>query len=455
APAAAPHASATPHAAAPLAMPLSAPSPTPDTHAVGAAPLPRAPATVTARPPIAAEHGPPTNSSPSTGLTALPLPAPAEASVQTAPVVDRSGAIRAHPWIHLAQVSLRRAFRSRIEPGLVLSDERNAMTLASPPIVDPSFQAFLAWRRSTLLVVAVGLALLSGLRIVELLLASNVPGAARAVAAIPVAADLALCAVAWRELGHWVGWYRQRQVLAIATIAAALVPLVIGLLPIRSLVGAGRDAMGVGLFGSMHALLMMVPITLALVPGAVRGTTVAKLLFPGAAAPGWAILVAAPAGGVLAVAVLVPPLQLTGSGFFAATVLTVAAAAALAAREGWQLARPLSADATRAVVARNRNPLIAVNSLAGVFAMLAVIELVDQTGLRAATTIAAACGIAIHVVLFALITTDAIVAALDHARRAAAATGALADDHQRQLAGFVGGADRRASPGQAASDRKI
>ncbi len=195
----------------------------------------------------------------------------------------------------------------------------------------------------------------------------------------------------------------------------------------------------------MHALLLMVPITLALVPGVVRGATVAKLLFPGAAAPGWAMLVVAPLGALIAIAVLVPPLQLTGSGFFAATMLAVAGAAALSAHAGWQLARPLGAEAARAVVARGRNARIVVHGMAALFALLAIVALVEQTGVRAATAVAAGAGVAIHVVLFALVSTDAIIAALDHARRAAAAAGPLADDHQRQLAGFVGGADRRES----------
>jgi hypothetical protein len=375
----------------------------------------------------------------------LPLRAPVEAPVPVAPVAELSGATVAHPWVQLAKVSIRRAFRTRIEPGLVLADERAAMTLASPPIVDPNFQAFLAWRRSTLLLVAIGLALVTGLRFIELILSSDVPSAARAVAAIPIAADVALCALVWRELGHWVGWHRQRKVLTIAVIAAGVAPMVIGLLPIRTLVGGGH-VQALGLYGSMHALILMVPITLALAPGLVRGATIGKLLFPGTSVPGWLMLIGAPLGPILGAAVLTPPLQLTGSGFFAATVLALVGGAGLTMRVGWQLARPLSAESNRAVIAQSRTGLLAANALAATFALLAIIELADQANLRTPTVLAAVAGVAIHVVLFALVTTDSIVAGLDHARRVNAGAHGLTDDHLRQIAGFVGGADRRTTP---------
>jgi len=59
-----------------------------------------------------------------------------------------------HGFGAMAALSLRRAFRLRIEPNEILEDERAAMTAARPPITDETQQAFLAWRRSVLFMAA-------------------------------------------------------------------------------------------------------------------------------------------------------------------------------------------------------------------------------------------------------------------------------------------------------------
>src|SRR5690606_714009 len=53
------------------------------------------------------------------------------------------------------RISLRRAFRLKIEPHEVLDDEREALLRAQPPVTSPEVQAFLTWRRSLLFVIAV------------------------------------------------------------------------------------------------------------------------------------------------------------------------------------------------------------------------------------------------------------------------------------------------------------
>ena len=57
-------------------------------------------------------------------------------------------------FVKFLKISSRRAFRLRIEPGEVLPSERASLERASPPILDSNLQAFLAWRRSVLFLVA-------------------------------------------------------------------------------------------------------------------------------------------------------------------------------------------------------------------------------------------------------------------------------------------------------------
>src|SRR5262249_38813905 len=148
----------------------------------------------------------------------------------------------------------------------------------------------------------------------------------------------AFAVVCCAQLRRWVDWHRQRRVLAVGLAAALLAPFAVYLLPARSLDSGGPP---LGLKFSLAAMLVLGPCAIALLPGIARGAPVAKLLMPGRAAPGWVMAAVAPLAAVLAYVVLIQPYQLSGTGFFAATVLALVAAAAIVGRDGWQLARPL------------------------------------------------------------------------------------------------------------------
>src|SRR5262245_13685346 len=102
-------------------------------------------------PPGPPRMGPP----PGGGYAPAPLPpAPAVGGVEPEEVPGRS-------FVSFLKISSRRAFRLRIEPSEILPAERASLMAANPPIVDPDLQAFLAWRRSVLFLVAVALVPLS------------------------------------------------------------------------------------------------------------------------------------------------------------------------------------------------------------------------------------------------------------------------------------------------------
>src|SRR5689334_10336242 len=70
-------------------------------------------------------------------------------------------------FLGFLKISARRAFRLRIEPTEVLPDERQALLAANPPIHDENLQAFLAWRRSVLFLVATLLVPLSVIGVMD------------------------------------------------------------------------------------------------------------------------------------------------------------------------------------------------------------------------------------------------------------------------------------------------
>jgi hypothetical protein len=381
-----------------------------------------------------APHGPSTASS-------LPLKAPAEAAPFAQAPDDEQFRIE-RPLADFARISLRRALTKRIDPALVLPAERAAMTLASPPIVDRNFQAFLAWRRSVLFAVALLLVPLVVLRALEVFGASGTPPAVRALLTVPVVVEAAFCGLCFWLLRDWVSWYRQRRRLALGFVIAFVAPFLVYLVPVRAVVSG--DDVGIGVMFSVQAILVLAPRAIATMPGVIRGSMVTKLLLPATAAPGWLMVMAAPLYALLAYLALVQPYQLTGSGFFVATILALACAAIVVGRAGWQLARAQPHAEAAAIVARSRNANLIAMGLAGAFALLALAALQTELHLGALTVVTTVASFAVHVLAITLVTTDGVLAALDHAR--GRRDGTFDADHDRQLASFVGAAADALAP---------
>ena len=70
----------------------------------------------------------------------------------------------------------------------------------------------------------------------------------------------------------------------------------------------------------------------SLVAGMVRGSIVTKLLFPGASAPGWLIVIGAVIYALFIYVVLIVPFQITGSTYFIGAVVAIVVGEAMLAR---------------------------------------------------------------------------------------------------------------------------
>jgi hypothetical protein len=362
-------------------------------------------------------------------------------------------------FVGFLKISLRRAFRLRIEPDEVLPSERAALAAAEPAITDPTFQAFLAWRRSVLFFIATALVPLSLLRLIEVFAEDDVPGTLRALFTIPVLAEIGFCALAWQQLRHWTEWRQQRRKLALGWIGYFLAPFVVYLYPLRSAVAdmmaqtAGMDpsmaqareafTMLGGVAFALQAVLFLAPKAVSLMPGLVRAAIVTKLLFPGSAAPGWLIVLAAPLYALLAYVVLIVPYQLTGTGTFAIVILGVVAAQYWHGRAGYALARPQRREEAIATIAAARTGYAISMAVSALFLLIALGDLVSTFDFGAISIVTLLASFVISIALLTLISTDLIIASLDRARGITAGSAELAAEYHQQLESFVRQPDDR------------
>jgi hypothetical protein len=369
-----------------------------------------------------------------------------------APAAARPPSVPGDGFFSFLKLSVLRAIRLRIEPHEVLPRERAALTAAG--VTEPSFQAFLAWRRSIIFVVATLLVPLIGLRALEIYgdddsgLPATVVDTFRSLQTIPLVAEIAFCALLWLQLGKWTNWRRHRRVIAWAWVAFFVAPFVVYLYPMRSLVAdqlgelPPEQAKGLAiLFGlgfSLQAMFTLAPKAVSLIPGLVRAATVTKLLFPGSAAPGWLIVLGAPIYFMFIYVVLIVPYQITGSGYFVVAVVAIFVAEVLLGRGGYQLARPLTRPEAIAVVRRTRTSYFIALGLSVAFMVAALGELVAQFDWSLLNLVNVVLSFVANVWILTVVTTDVLIAALDRARGLTSGTTALADEFNHQLGVFIG-----------------
>jgi hypothetical protein len=350
----------------------------------------------------------------------------------------------------LIEISARRAFRLRIEPDEVLPSERAALELASPPITDRNLQAFLAWRRSILLVVATILAPLSILRLIDAFRGPDLPTMMKATEVIPALAEAAFCGICIWQLAYWTQWRQQRKWILIGWAVFMLAPFVLYLYPMTRSFGAAIDdptsGLVMGTFISVSALLSLGPKAISLMPGLVRAAMVSKLLFPGSSSPGWLIAVAAPFYALFAFLVLMVPYQVTGSGWFLLVILALIGAQFVLARAGFQLARPTNQPAALAQVNKVRSTYLIAIGLAALFLIIGLFRMVKvfQVGyLPVFTTLLA---FAANILILTLIGSDLVITYLDRARAMSQGTARDVEDTNLKLAAFVGGSEPPVPP---------
>ncbi|MDX2088327.1 MAG: hypothetical protein SFX73_10780 [Kofleriaceae bacterium] len=352
--------------------------------------------------------------------------------------------------------SLGRAFRLRIEPDEVSPRERAALLASSPPITVPYLQAFLAWRRSVLFLVAVALVPLTLLRLADAL-SDDMPDELKFLVVIPAAAEAFLCLVCWYQLKNWTHWRQQRRALMKAWVVFMAAPFLVFLVPIDSVLQGmvntapvtdewGAQAMdsqaAAGTIAVMktvvavYALLTLAPKAVSLVAGTVRAGIVTKMLFPGTSGPGWIVVLATPLYALFVFTLLIVPYQLTGSGWFMGAMIALAVAQASIGRAGYRLAKPMTHDESVGVVRKARGVyLIAMASFA-VCVLVALAPLADKLG--AGMVVTTALSFQTNVMLLTLIGSDLVITSLARSRGLSSGTTHLVDESNQQLAAFVG-----------------
>jgi hypothetical protein len=358
-------------------------------------------------------------------------------------------------FVSFLKISARRAFRLRIEPSEVLPAERASLEAANPPITDPNLQAFLAWRRSVLFLVAVALVPLSLIGIIDGLAGgARVHQAIRVVKLGPAVAEAVFCLICWHQLRRWAHWRTQRRKLFWGWLLFLLTPFIVFAYPLRTafeelgrhpkatLLALGVDGVyrqaALPFVFAMIAMLQLAPKVISLMPGLIRSSMVIKLLFPGSTAPGWLIVLAAPLYAMYAYAILIIPYQFTGSGYFIAGILGVILAQASLARAGYQLARPLGEQEALKHIKKVRTWYVSVMVLSAALLIVALGSLVDQLNLRITDVITTVLKFETNVLILTMIGADLVVTNLDRARSATA--GALHYEEQAEIkiAAFVG-----------------
>jgi hypothetical protein len=391
------------------------------------------------------------------GLGVVPEPPQQGAPLPVATVVDN----KVVPTLtgSFLGISARRAYRLNIQTNEVLVQERAALEAQARHISDPDQQAFLAWRRSVLLVVAVMFIPLSVSRVFEAFDGPPLPPIGRAFKLLPALTEALFCIVAFDQLKNWTQWRRQRRVLFIAWGLYFLAPFVVYLFPFRDVFESWRQAleatkfgelqlftkqnfhMLVGLVFGVEALLALGPKVISLMPGLIRASIVTKLLFPGTTAPGWLMMIAAPFYALFAYIIVLLPYQVTGSWHFVAGNAGLLVAQIFIGISGRRLTVPLTHDDAHERIHRTWLAYIAMLVVSVVFMVYGLTDFIRALHLGPWRVVSSVLTIVSNVLLDTLVGTDAIVTAMGYFRRRDVpdpAHAALFQEAERKLEVFCG-----------------
>lgn len=376
---------------------------------------------------------------------------------ESSPIEQLAEAVQEVPgrFIGFLKISTKRAFRLRIEPREVLPDERQALASANPPIVDDNLQAFLAWRRSVIFLVATILTLLSIIGLIDALSGARVATSIRWVKLLPTLAEVAFCAICWLSLRSWTDWRKHRRWLLLGWLLFMLTPFVVFMYPLKwAVMEAGRAMTAEqmrelgwnGVYNravapfafAMLSMLALAPKVISLMPGLIRSSMVIKLLFPGAAAPGWLIVMAAPMYAMIAYAILVIPYQFTAEPWFMFGVVMIVLAQVLVTRSGFALAKPLTQEETLRHMRRVRvfYTVLLVIAAASIIGGLGL--LVDLLNMKWTTVITTFLKFEANVMILTIIGADLVVTNLDRARGYTEGKEHIEQETEIKIAAFVG-----------------
>jgi len=358
-------------------------------------------------------------------------------------------------FLGFLKLSAKRAFRIRIEPSEVLPDERQRLHAANPPVVEENLQAFLAWRRSVLFLVATILTILSVMGLIDSLGGDKVATSVRFVKLFPTLAECAFCAICWLQLRNWTNWRKQRKWLLFGWLLFMLTPFLVFIYPLRFAVEDAGRALSVeqvrqlgwqGTYNrvlqpfvfAMIALLQLAPKVISLMPGLIRSSMVVKLLFPGASAPGWLIVMCAPLYALFAYALLIVPYQFTASGWFIFGVLLIMVAQGLVIKSGFELARPLSQQDALKHITRIRKFYIVLLLLAAGSIIGGLGLFVKLLGMKWTTVVTTILKFEANVMILTTIGCDLVVTNLERARGYTEGKSHIEEETEIKIASFVG-----------------
>ena len=366
-------------------------------------------------------------------------------------------------FVSFLKISAKRAFRLRIEPSEVLPSEREVLEDATPPILDANLQAFLAWRRSVLFLVACSLVFLTSLGLIDAL-AVKMATPIRFIKLTPVIAEGLFAYICWMQLRRWANWRKQRRMLMLGWVLFMATPFVVMVYPLRTMVDDVKlpthaaDLVALGLEGdlynrtimpfkvSMLAMLQLAPKAISLMPGLVRASLVIKLLFPGSSAPGWLMVVAAPLYALIAYVILIVPYQFTGSGWFILGIIGIVTGQFLLARAGFGLARPMSEQEAVTAITRVRKIYISIMIGSLVMIIVALGSLVKMLNLHAFDVITSILKFETNVLILTMIGADVVITNLDRARAQTVGRDHVEDQAEAKIAAFVSLETQEAPP---------
>jgi len=358
-------------------------------------------------------------------------------------------------FVGFLKISAKRAFRLRIEPTEVLPDERQTLLSANPPIVEENLQAFLAWRRSVLFLIATLLVPLTVIGLVDSFTGNKVAPAVRYVKLFPTLAEALFCLICWTQLRRWAHWRTQRKWLFIGWLFFMMTPFMVFVYPLRSAFEDLGRSMSVaqiqelgwhGMYNkaiapfafAMIAMFQLAPKVISLMPGLIRSSLVIKLLFPGSAAPGWLIVMAAPIYALIAYALLIIPYQFTGEPWFIVGILLIVFAQVLVARSGFRLARPMTQDEALADIKRVRKfymTLLLISAACIIGGLGVLTKLLHMKWTSIASTLLK---FESNVLTLTMIGADLVVTNLDRARHYTTGREHVEDETEGKIAAFVG-----------------
>jgi len=347
-------------------------------------------------------------------------------------------------------LSLRRAFRLDIKTDEVLPTERAVLDAEAGHIRNPEHQAFLAWRRSVLLLVAIMFVPLTVSRVIETFDGPEIPHVGRAFQLLPAIAEGLFCLVAFAQLKNWAQWKHQRRALFIAWVIYFIAPFIVFSYPFRHAYDeyyVAADAiqktasmpfklskqhyqMAIGMMFGMQALMVLGPKVISLMPGMIRASIVAKLQFPGATAPGWLMMLAAPVYALFAYIIVLLPYQITGSWEFVVGNLGVMAAQIFIGISGRRLTVPLTNEESYERIHKTWLAYIGIIVASLGFMAYGFRDFIHELNLGTVRVVTGVLSIASNVLLDTLIGADAIIAAMSYLRRRG---GGPPDPRQQQL----------------------